>query len=90
MATDNSELTASERAFDLLAAGTENELRLLKRERKAEQRLAKARNTLIDDEQRLERARQRVATSEAAVVAAEAQLRYAQQSRAAGPEIVHD
>lgn len=90
MATENTDITASERAIDLLAAGAEDELRLLKRERKAEQRLARARATLADDEQRLERARQRVDASEAAVAAAEAQLREAQRLRAAGPDPVHD
>lgn len=86
MSTESSAAAAAERAAALLALGAEAELRLLKRERKAERRLAAARETLAADEMRLERARQRVASSAAAVADAEARLREAQAARAAGPD----
>lgn len=79
-----------ERAADLLKEGAEAELRLLKRERKAERRLAEARATLAEDEKRLERARKRVASSAAAVAKAETRLSEAQAARAAGPRPAQD
>ena len=88
--TETDESTAADQAIELLAAGAEAELRLLKRERKAEHRLAQARETLAADEQRLERAKRRVAASAEAVADAEAKLREAQAARAAGPLPLHD
>ena len=79
------EMTANERALDLLHIGAEAELRLLKKERKAERRLAEAIAALSEDERRLQRARQRVTASQAAVADAEIRLREAQTQRAAGP-----
>lgn len=69
---------------DLLreAAGTEKGL--LKQERKAERRLAKARETLADDEARLQKAQARAARTREAVAAAEEALREAQMLRAKG------
>jgi hypothetical protein len=78
-------MTANERAFDLLHTGAQAELRLLKKERKAERRLAAAIATLTADERRLQRAQQRVSASKAAVADAEIRLREAQTQRAAGP-----
>jgi hypothetical protein len=85
MISSNSELTANERALDLLHTGAEAELRLLKNERKAERRLAAVIATLSKDERRLQRAQLRVSASKAAVAEAEARLREAQTQRAAGP-----
>ena len=90
MMTSTNEPTPTEQAIELLAEGAEAESRLLKRERKAEQRLAQARETLAADEQRLERAGCRVAASAAAVADAEAKLLEAQAARAAGPPPHHD
>ena len=85
MSSDHSKMTANERVLDLLHTGAEAELRLLKKERKAERRLAAAIETLSADERRLRRAQQRVSASKAAVADAESRLREAQTQRAAGP-----
>lgn len=85
MSSNTSEVTANERALHLLHTGAEAELRLLRKERKAERRLAAAAATLSADERRLQRAQQRVSASKAAVADAETRLRDAQTQRAAGP-----
>jgi hypothetical protein len=76
---------AHRRANELLRSGTEAELQLLKRERKAERRLAEARAALAADQTRVARANKRMEKSLAAVAEAEAALRACQQQRALGP-----
>ena len=73
------------RMANLLTAGAEAELHLLRTERKAEKRLAEAMDTLAGGEARLLRAQQRLERSLESVAAAEAMLREAQERRAAGP-----
>lgn len=90
MTVEQREANALERAAELLSAGADAELRLLKRERKAERRLEDARAALAEDEKRLERARKRVAASAAAVAEAETSLKEAQAARAAGPRPAQD
>jgi hypothetical protein len=90
MPTENEVVSATERALELLSTGAEAELRLLKKERKAERRLADAVAALAADERRLQRAQDRVAASKAAVADAETRLRQAQAQRAAGPAAAHD
>jgi hypothetical protein len=85
MATSAQDPDTKSRMRELLAAGTEAERRLLKTERKAEKRLAKAMATLASDEDRLLRAQQRLERSHESVAAAEAMLREFQERRAAGP-----
>lgn len=79
-----------QRTLELLAAGALAELELLKKERKAERRLAAALVTLASDEARLRKAKQRLDRSREAVAAAEASLRAVQQNRAAGPVQAQD
>ena len=76
---------ADDRSQELLQTGAAAEMRLLKLERKAERRLAAAREALAGDEAKLQRARQRVARGQEAVAAAEADLKACQTRRAAGP-----
>lgn len=90
MTVEHGEASALGRAAELLNEGAEAELRLLKRERKAERLLAEARAALAEDEKRLERARKRVAYSAAAVAEAETRLSEAQAARAAGPRPAQD
>ena len=71
--------------LELLTTGASAELELLRRERKAERRLADALDTLASDKARLRKAQQRMERSREAVAAARASLREAQASRAAGP-----
>lgn len=85
MATGAQDLERQNRTVELLTAGAEAEMRLLKDERKAEKRLTEAKATLASDEARLLRAQQRLERSRAAVAAAEATLREVQARRAAGP-----
>jgi multidrug resistance efflux pump len=85
MTTSGHDLDMRHRTSNLLAAGAEAELHLLRSERKAEKRLAKAMASLASDEARLLRAQQRLERSRAAVAAAEATLRGVQAQRAAGP-----
>lgn len=72
-------------AVELLREGASAEKRLLKQERKAERRLAKAREALADDEARLQKAQERATRSRQEVSAAEDALREAQTRRAIGP-----
>ena len=69
----------------LLTTGAKAELELLRRERKAERRLADALDALAGDKARLRKTQQRIARSREAVATAQARLREAQESRAAGP-----
>jgi hypothetical protein len=75
-------------ASNLLHAGAEAELQLLKRERKAERRLATARAALTEDRLRVERAQKRMEKSLGAVAEAEAALRECQEQRALGPSVL--
>ena len=90
MATDAHETDPGKTAYDLLLAGAEAELRLLKKERKAERRLAEAMAALADEERRLQQAQLRVAASLTVVAEAEGRLREARAQRAAGPTIDQD
>jgi hypothetical protein len=81
-----SELTVE----DLLRAGTEAEQKLLKQERKAEQRLNAALAAVAQDESRLAKARARLERSREAMASAEAELRAARARRAAGPPATQD
>jgi predicted nucleic acid-binding Zn-ribbon protein len=85
MATSAHDPDTKSRMRELLAAGTEAERRLLRTERNAEKRLAKAMATLASDKDRLLRAQQRLERSHESVAAAEATLREFQERRAAGP-----
>ena len=89
MPTENEDVSAADRILSLVHTGAEAESRLLKKERKAERRLAAAIAALADDERRLRRAQERVAVSSAAVAEAQARLRAAQVQRAAGPPTDH-
>jgi len=90
MTISNDEVSPEKRTLDLLHTGAEAELRLLKKERKAERRLAEAIAALAADERRLLRAQNRVAVSRSAVSDAETRLREAQAQRASGPAVAHD
>jgi hypothetical protein len=85
MTRNPQEHDAEAQAKDLLQSGATAELHLLKQERRAERRLAKARATLAEDQHQLERAQHRVAQSQRAVAEAEDALRQCQLRRAAGP-----
>lgn len=69
----------------LLQAGATNETLLLKFERQAERRLAKAHVALADDEKRMQQFLQKVEASRAVVALAASDLRDCQLRRAAGP-----
>jgi hypothetical protein len=71
----------------LIQAGAQAELRLLRQERKAEQRLAQAINIMQSDQARLDKAQERLAHSRTAVETAASTLREAQARRAAGPDV---
>ena len=90
MNAGNDDQDPRDRTLELLTAGAVAELRLLRKERKAERRLADALATLASDEVRLRKAQQRLERSRAAVAAAEATLREVQASRAAGPTRAQD
>lgn len=90
MVTSDHDPDTNKRMASLLTAGAEAELQLLRRERKAEKRLAEAMATLARDEGRLLRAQQRLERSRASVAAAEAALREVQERRAAGPTLDQD
>jgi hypothetical protein len=85
MATGTDDPDMKSWMVNLLAAGAEAELQLLRTERKAEKRLAEARAMLARDEARLLQAQQRLERSHESVAAAEAALREVQERRAAGP-----
>jgi hypothetical protein len=85
MGTSADNLDTKSRMEQLLAVGAEAERQLLRTERKAEKRLAKAMATLASDKDRLLRAQQRLERSHEYVAAAEATLREFQERRAAGP-----
>ena len=85
MSTSAHDPDLKNRMENLLAAGVEAELRLLKSERKAEKRLAEATARLASDEARLLRAQQRLERSHESLAEAEAILRDAQRRRALGP-----
>lgn len=85
MATSAHDPESKSRMADLLTAGAEAELQLLRTERKTEKRLAEAMATLAADEARLLRAQQRLEGSRESVAAAEATLREVQERRASGP-----
>jgi hypothetical protein len=84
MTDERSELDSAIQTQELLRAGADAELRLLKQERKAEKRLTAALAAVAEDELRLQRAQQRLERSRAAVAEAQANLRDAQERRAAG------
>jgi hypothetical protein len=90
MTRNPQERDADEQAKDLLQVGATAELHLLKQERRAERRLAKARVTLAEDQHQLERAQHRVAQSQRAVADAEDALRQSRLRRAAGPSQPED
>ena len=69
----------------LIQAGAESELRLLRQERKAEERLDLAIAVMEKDRARLDRAQERLERSRESVSAAAEVLREAQAERAAGP-----
>jgi hypothetical protein len=71
---------------ELIQAGAESELRLLRLERKAEERLGHATATMEKDRARLDRAQERLERSRESVGAAAVALREAQAQRAAGPD----
>jgi hypothetical protein len=85
MATSANDPDLQSRMVELLTAGTEAELRLLRDERKAEKRLVEAMASLASDEARVLRAQLRLERSREAVAATERTLREAQARRAAGP-----
>jgi hypothetical protein len=85
MVTSAHDPDMNNRMASLLTAGANAELQLLRRERKAEKRLAEAMAALASDKARLLRAQQRLERSRESVAAAEATLREAQERRAAGP-----
>jgi hypothetical protein len=90
VAGEPSELDIAIRTQELLRAGADAEMRLLKQERKAEKRLAAALASVAEDELRLQRAQQRIERSRAAVAEAQANLRDAQERRAAGSMLAQD
>ena len=90
MNSDDHDRDERNRALDLLAAAANAELALLRKERKAERRLADAFDSLARDRARLRNIQQRVERSSDAVAAAEARLREAQANRAAGPGRTQD
>ena len=90
MNVDNHDQDLRNRMLALLTAGADAELQLLKKERKAERRLADALDALAGDEARLQKVQQRMERSREAVAAAEASLREVQASRAAGPVRLQD
>ena len=85
MATSAHDPDTKSRMVQLLSAGAEAELQLLRTERKAEKRLAEAMSALASDQDRLHRAQLRLERSHESVAAAEATLRQVQERRAAGP-----
>jgi hypothetical protein len=85
MNTENHDQDPANRVLELLATGARAELELLRRERKAERRLADALEALGGDKARLRKTQQRIERSREAVAAAQARLREAQESRAVGP-----
>jgi hypothetical protein len=78
-------LETAQRATELIRTGAEAEIQLLKRERKAEKRLAGALATFAADRARVQRAQGRLARSQAVVAAAASELRQRQEERALGP-----
>jgi small-conductance mechanosensitive channel len=74
---------------DLIQAGAAAELRLLRQERKAEERLGAAVAVMEKDQARLHKAQERLERSRDSVDAAAATLREAQSKRAEGPESSH-
>ena len=85
MSAENVDQDSATRMQGLLTNGARAELKLLKRERKAERRLAEALTTLAEDSARLRQTQERMERSLEAVSAAQAKLRDAQESRAKGP-----
>ena len=85
MNAENHDQDPANRVLELLTTGAKAELELLRRERKAERRLADALDALASDKARLRKTQQRMERSREAVAAAQARLREAQASRAAGP-----
>jgi hypothetical protein len=85
MNAENLDQDPANRVRELLTTGAKAELELLRRERKAERRLADALEALASDKARLRKTKQRMERSREAVAAAQARLREAQASRAAGP-----
>lgn len=81
----NNSLSAHAEAEVLLQVGATNETLLLKFERQAERRLAKAHAALAEDEKRMQQFLQKVEASRAVVALAAADLRDCQLRRAAGP-----
>ena len=90
MNAENHDQDPSHRMLELLATGAKAELELLKRERKAERRLADALDTLAGDKARLRKTQEQMERSREAVAAAQARLREAQARRAAGPSRSQD
>ena len=90
MATSPHDPDKQSRTVELLSAGAAAELDLLRRERKAEHRLAEALASLASDEARLLRAQHRLERSRESVAVAEATLRKVQARRANGPAQVQD
>ena len=90
MSADNHDQDPQDRILDLLAAGAEDELRLLRKERKAERRLADALSVLASDKARLQKVQKRIERSRDVVAEAEARLREVQANRATGPIQDHD
>jgi hypothetical protein len=76
------------RAGELLNAAAHAERRLLRQERKAEKRLAEAREALREAESRLLRARERVEHCRETVAVAEEELQESQRRRASGPAAI--
>lgn len=74
---------------DLIRAGAEAELRLLRQERKAEVRLGAAVAVMEKDQARLQKAQERFERSRDSVDAAATTLREAQSKRAEGPQSSH-
>ena len=85
MNADSHEQVPHLRILELMNDGAQAELQLLKKERKAERRLAEAMDILSSDNARLRKLQQRIERSRDAVAAAEANLRAMQANRAAGP-----
>ena len=85
MNAENLNQDPGNRARELLRSGAKAELELLRRERKAERRLAGALEALASDKARVRKTQERLERSREGVAAAQAKLREAQASRAAGP-----
>ncbi len=71
----------------LLRNAADEERRLLKRERRAEQELVDLQAELAKDEERLERAEARITRRRKEIAEAEARLRERQEARARGPAV---